>query len=288
MDARELEGRRRAVHEGRPDEPVREVRQGRGVRGGSGLEERAQRRRPRAERAGRQRPQEVRRGREAQEARAADDPRVSAEDDRGLRHVHQVRPRRAGAGDDQVPQGAHLLRVQPLRRVREAVRGHRAEVPEARAVALLGQPAARLLERPGQDQGGRELGRQVPRDARAHEGPRVRQADDLAEERHVRHGRPRVREGEELQGVWPLHAGCRRGAAGSPEARRAVVERRAVLPERAPGRPGSEGASGSHPGAPEGSAGAKGAVPRGGRLPPAGLLLEGRRALRGLREQVPG
>ena len=116
------------------------------------------------------------------------------------------------------------------------------EVPEARAGDLLGQPAARLAERAGQDQGGRELGRQVPRDAGAHEGPRVRQADDLAQERHLRHGRPRVREGEELQGVRPLDAGRRRGPSGSPEARRAALERRPVLPERAPRRPGAQGA----------------------------------------------
>ena len=50
------------------------------------------------------------------EARAAGHPRVPEEDDRGLRDLHEVRARRAGARDDQVPRGAHLLRVQPLRR----------------------------------------------------------------------------------------------------------------------------------------------------------------------------
>ena len=48
VDARELEGRGRAVHEGRRDQPQGEVRQGRGLRGRPRLEERAQRRRPRA------------------------------------------------------------------------------------------------------------------------------------------------------------------------------------------------------------------------------------------------
>ena len=179
------------------------------------------------------------------------DPRVPEEDDRGLRHVHQVRPRRAGAGDDQVPQGAHLLRVQPLRRGREAVRGHRQQAPEARARRLLGEPAARLTERAGQDEGGREVRRQVPRDARADEGSGVRQADDLAEVRHLRHRGHGVREAAQLQGVRPLEAGRRRGAARSPEARRAAVERRPVLPERAPGRPGAQGAPAADQGAPE-------------------------------------
>ena len=56
VDAGELEGRRRAVHQGRRDEPGRQVRQGRGLRRGARLEERAQRRRPRAEGAGREGP----------------------------------------------------------------------------------------------------------------------------------------------------------------------------------------------------------------------------------------
>ena len=51
-----------------------------------------------------------------------------------------------------------------------------------------------------------------------------------------------VREGEELQGVRPLDAGRRRGAARSPEARRAALERRPVLPERPPRRAGAQGA----------------------------------------------
>ena len=51
---RELEGRRRAVHEGRRDEARRQVRQGGGLRGRARVEERAQRRRPRAEGAGRE------------------------------------------------------------------------------------------------------------------------------------------------------------------------------------------------------------------------------------------
>ena len=108
--------------------------------------------------AGRERPRDREEPGGQGEDRGDGDPRVPEEDDRGLRHLHQVRPRRAGAGDDQVPQGAHLLRVQPLRRGREAVRGHRAEVPEARAVDLLGEPAARLFERAGEDQGGRRPG----------------------------------------------------------------------------------------------------------------------------------
>ena len=37
----------------------------------------------------------------------------------------------------------------------EAVRGHRQQAPEARARRLLGEPAARLAERAGQDEGGR-------------------------------------------------------------------------------------------------------------------------------------
>jgi tetratricopeptide (TPR) repeat protein len=116
VDAVELEGRGRAVHEGRRDEARRQVRQGVGVRGGARVEERAQRRRSRAEGAGREGARGAREEEGKEEARAAHHPRVPEEDDRGLRHLHQVRARRARAGDDQVPEGAHLLRVQPLRR----------------------------------------------------------------------------------------------------------------------------------------------------------------------------
>ena len=47
---------------------------------------------------------------------------------------------------------------------------------------------------------------------RPHEGPRVRQADDLAQERHLRHRGPRVREAAQLQGVRALVPGRGRGA----------------------------------------------------------------------------
>ena len=47
---------------------------------------------------------------------------------------------------------------------------------------------------------------------------------------------------QQLQGVRPFDAGRRRGAARSPEARRAAVERRPVLPERPPRRPGAASA----------------------------------------------
>ena len=60
VDAGELEGRGRAVHEGRRDEPEGQVRQGRGLRGRAGVEERAQRRRPRAAGAGREGPRAAR------------------------------------------------------------------------------------------------------------------------------------------------------------------------------------------------------------------------------------
>ena len=53
---------------------------------------------------------------------AARDPRVPEEDDRRLRHLHQVRARCARAREDQVPQGARLLRLQPLRRGHQALR----------------------------------------------------------------------------------------------------------------------------------------------------------------------
>ena len=108
----------------------------------------------------------------------------------------------------------------------EAVRGHRQQAPEARAGGLLGEPAARLAERAGQDERRRQVRRQVPRDAGAHEGSGVRQADDLAEERHLRHRGHGLREAAQLQGVRPLDAGRRRGAARPPEARRAAVGRR--------------------------------------------------------------
>ena len=140
--------------QGRRDEARGQVRQGGGLRGGAGLEERPQRRRPEQKELV-EKDREQARGEEQQEqARAADHPRVPEEDDRGLRHVHQVRARRARAGDDQVPQGAHLLRVQPLRRGgRRCSRTSSTSTRSTSWPSLLGQPAARLAERPGQDEG---------------------------------------------------------------------------------------------------------------------------------------
>ena len=133
-----LEGGGRDLHQGRRARPQGQVRQGVRLRGRAGVEERAQHRRRRAkavdkEQAARRRTLE-----------AAPDPRVPEEDDRRLRHVHQVRAGCARAGEDQVPQGAHLLRLQPLRRGHQAVRGHRRPSRQRRARHLLGEPAARL------------------------------------------------------------------------------------------------------------------------------------------------
>ena len=58
------------------------------------------------------------------------------EDDRGLRHVHQVRAGLARAAEHQVPQGAHLLRGQPLRRGDAAVQGHRRSTTRTRSSAI--------------------------------------------------------------------------------------------------------------------------------------------------------
>ena len=160
--------------------------------------------------------------------------------------------------------------------------------PKHELADLLGQPAARLAERAGQDQGRRQVRRQVPRDARAHEGPGVRQADDLAEERHLRHrghgfekqrnfkecGRSMLAAAEALPD-HPKHAERLWNAAqcfqNAHLVGQALKARLQLIKEH-----------------PKDRAGAEGAVPRRRRLPPAGLLLEGGGVLRGLRQQVPG
>ena len=125
----------------------------------------------------------------------------------------------------------------------EAVRGHRAEVPEARAGDLLGQPAARLLERlrarPRRSSSWVDKFLEMPELMKDPEFGK--QMISLKSDTYDMEGHA-VREGEELQGVRPLDAGRRRVPPRSPEARRAALERRPVLPERPPRRAGAQGA----------------------------------------------
>ena len=203
------------------------------------------------------------RGTTRQQARADADPRVPEEDDRRLRHLHEVRARRARAPVTIKYRKArifyeynHFDEAAPL--FQDIVQKH----PKHELAIYSANLLLDSLNAQGKTKEVVAWARQVPRDAGADEGPRVRQADDLAEERHLRHGGARVREARQLQGVRPVVAGRRRGAARPPQARRAALERRPVLPERAPRRPGAQGAGRAHQGAPERRAGAEGALPR--------------------------
>ena len=171
----------------------------------------------------------------------------------------------------------------------EAVRGHRQQAPEARAGGLLGEPAARLAERAGQDarrsskyvdkflempelMKDPEFGKQMislKSDSYDMEGMVYEKQRNFKE-----CGRSMLAAAEALPD-HPKHAErlwnagqCFQNAHLVGQALKARLQLIKDAPER--------------------SAGAEGAVPHRRRLSPAGLLLEGGRVLRGLRQQVPG
>jgi TolA-binding protein len=121
-----------------------------------------------------------------------------------------------------------------------------------------------------------------------HEGSAVPEGHGDPEDRLPRHGGPPVQRRRQLQGVRPFLPCSRRVDARSPEARRAALQRRPVLPERAPHRPRHRRPRGADQDAPEGSAGAAGALPHRGRLAHARLVQQGGGVLRAVRHQVPG
>ena len=238
----ELEGRRRAVHQGRGDEPDGKYVKDAAYAAVLALEERAQRRRPRAARTWSRRT-------------ARSSRRTSEQGKLEPLTIPEYQKKMIGAFDTYikyVPDAPELVTIK-YRKARiyyeynhfdEAAKLFEDIVGSTRSTSWRSTrpTCCSTPQRAGKTKEVVKLGRQVPRDARAHEGPGVRQADDLAQERHLRHRGPRLREGEELQGVRSLDAGRRRVAARSPEARRAALERRPVLPERPPRRAGAQGA----------------------------------------------
>ena len=139
--------------------------------------------------------------------KAAADSRVPEEDDWGLRYVHQVRAGRAGTGEDQVSQGARVLRLQPLRRGHQVIPGHRRPSRDRRIGHLLGQPASRLSQHSQALQGTARDRREVPGQPGPHEGSGIPQADGLAQDRQLGGRGEAVRKRQELQGMRYLVRG---------------------------------------------------------------------------------
>ena len=197
-------------------EPGRQVPARGGVRGGAGLEERAHAsatsRGSRSPERGRAAPG---RGRGVRQARAAADPGQPAEDDRRVSHLREAGARRARAAGDALPRGVHLLRPRPVRSRRAAVPRGGAEVPEARAGGVLGEPVPRRAEHGVQDQGGAWRGRASSSTCRSWRAtPEFAQQMVVADQRRLRSGRARPREARRRTRnaagrSWPPPRRCR-------------------------------------------------------------------------------
>ena len=105
-------------------------------------------------------------------------------------------------------------------------------------------------------------------------------ADDLAAQRRLPRGRGQSEQARRPQGVRAVVPGGGRGAARTRQTRRAAVERRAVLPERAPHRPGDQGVDGCSRRIRTDPLAKRALLPHRRRLSAAGVLREGGHFLR--------
>ena len=140
-----------------------------------------------------------------------------------------------GAADHQVPQGAHLLRVQPHRRGDPAVQGHRRSPAQDSDLAdLLGQPPARLPRR------SRRTTSELEDDARSSSAPMHELTKDADFEGAVLDAEGRAQpssasssceKDKQVQGGRRAVHQARAGLPGRSEDRRGLLQRRRLLRE---------------------------------------------------------